>query len=648
MGVLNSRTLQRFGAVALAGLIGCNGCQKGADTAEVRTREACVDQDPLRQVFWGDLHIHTRHSFDAWIYDVRATPDDAYAYAKGEVIYGPPLDAAGQGTVALQLERPLDFAAVTDHAAFLGEISACTDETSTVYETETCVDYREATALSIQIFGTKLAAVDPERFEELCGDGGIDCLAQAGDVWRATQDAAEAAYDRSDACSFTSFVGYEWSGATNISNFHRNVIFRNYRVPELPTSYFEAPTARELWMTLEDDCLNAGTGCDVLAIPHNSNMSNGQQFQLEVPFGADATEEAERRAALEPLFEVFQHKGDAECIEGLSGYVGDPDELCHFEKIRLDEFNDCGDTPGSGAMAGFGCVSNLDFLRGILLEGLKKEREVGVNPFPLGVVANTDTHAGTSGRVNEAAFSGHLGSADDTPEERVVEPGFNPGSVTDNPGGLMGVWAESNDRDALFDAMLRKETFGTSGPRIPVRMFGGEGWTSALCEDVDWVDTADSSGVPMGGSLNSASKPIDTAPSFIVSALQDAGTSNYPGTPLQRIQIVKGWVDDAGEGHIRVVDVAGEDNGASVDLETCETQGTGAASLCGVWTDDDFDASEDAFYYARVLENPVCRWSWRDCLAMEEDERPAYCDGQTISPTIQERAWTSPVWWSAD
>ena len=645
---MNFARWKRYAPLVAVGWLGCNGCQKADDTADVRTREACSAQEPLRQVFWGDLHIHTRNSFDAWVYDIRATPADSYAFARGETIYGPPLDGEGVGTTPLRLERALDFAAVTDHAAFLGEISACSDETSAGYDTETCVDYREGTALSIQVFGTKLAAENPERFEDLCGAGGIDCLARAGDVWADLQEAAEDAYDRTSACTFTSFVGYEWTGATNISNYHRNVIFRNYHVPDLPTSYFEEPTARGLWMALEDECLNAGNDCDVLAIPHNSNMSNGQQFQLEVPFGADATEEAERRAALEPLFEIFQHKGDAECIEGLSGYTGDPDELCHFEKIRLDEFEDCGDTPGNGAMAGFGCVSKLDFLRGILIEGLKKERELGVNPFPLGVVANTDTHAGTAGRVNEADFNGHLGGVDDEPEERIVEPGLNPGAVTDNPGGMMGVWAESNDRDALFDAMLKKETFGTSGPRIPVRMFAGSGWDDALCEDPNWVATADEEGVPMGGSLNSAAIAVETAPSFVVSALQDAGTDAYPGTPLQRIQIVKGWLDAKGEGHIRVVDVVGEENDASVDLDTCETQGDGYASLCGVWTDDDFDATEDAFYYARVLENPVCRWSWRDCLSMKEADRPDYCDGETIAATVQERAWTSPVWWQAE
>ncbi len=572
-------------------MVGCTG-QPEPDPGPL-PREACSVSDPQRQVLWGDLHVHTRYSFDAWVYDLDLTPDDAYAFAMGVEVQLPGGPA--------RLERPLDFAAVTDHSEFLGEIDACTREESPAYDTPTCVDYRDGEASSVQLFGTRLALEDPDRPEDICE--AADCLVLAGSVWTRIQRAAEAAYDRSSDCRFSSFVGYEWTGATGVSNHHRNVIFRDERVPDLPTSYFEAPVAAELWTALEQDCLDAGTGCDVLVIPHNSNLSNGNMFPP-----VEDSEEAEQRASLEILLEIYQHKGDSECRpEMLGGVLGSEDELCDFEKVRREEPEDCGDGTGFGGMIYGGCASRNDFARGILLAGLEGQQSVGVNAYRLGLMASTDTHSGTPGAVEEEGWVGHLGSAEDDPEERLPDPLLNPGGNIDSPGGLVAVWAESNDRDAIFDAMLRREVYGTSGPRITLRFFGGD-YGADLCEGQDFVSEGYAKGVPMGGILATGT--------FAVNVLADP-----MGADLDRVQIIKGWVDAEGS-HIEVFDVA-----------------TGpAASLCAVWTDPDFDAQLPAFYYARVLEVETPRWSTYDCQTVEHES----CE--MLPSTIQERAWSSPIW----
>ena len=632
--------MTRTSLLILLLLSACKGCGQAVDSGAATTivaDEPCRDTDPERQLWWGDLHVHTDLSFDAWVYDVRLDPDQAWAFAKGETVMGPPLDEAGLGTVPLRLERPLDFAALTDHAEYLAEIRGCTEAGSAIYESSTCVLYRQANTNSIQLFGISLANPNPSRSDDLCG-GDFDCAAVAGDVWTQVREAATRADDPTEDCGFTAFVAYEWTGATNLSNLHRNVIFRDARVPDLPTTYFEAPSAELLWTALERDCLDAGTGCDLIVIPHNSNLSNGQMFTWEQP----TAEEAARRAALEPLIEIYQHKGDSECRDDLGGAVTEPDEWCGFEKYGRDAFEDCGDSPGSGGMVGSGCASSKDFLRGILVEGLQIERQVGQNPYRLGVVASTDTHAGTPGRVEEAEYTGHLGAAEDDPSERLGEPGLVPGGYIDSPGGVVGVWAEENSRDSVFDALRRREVYGTSGPRIALRFFGGRDFDSGLCADPDLVAQADASGVPMGGQLPAG----DGAPTFVVQALADPGTDGAPGMPLQRIQIVKGTVDEAGEARLTVYEVAGGDDGAIVDETTCVPSPAGQPELCALWSDPDYDPSARSFWYVRVLEDPVCRWSWRDCLALEAagEPMPDFCADPLQPRTIQERAWSSPIW----
>ncbi len=637
-------------AVALLAACSDRGSSGGPpDPGYVEVREPCASHDPQRQAYFGDLHVHTTYSFDANAFDVRVTPEQAYRFARGEAVALPPLDSSGQGTRSVRLERPLDFVAVTDHSEFLGEIEACTTPGSEVYDFETCRQLRDGDSTrAVGTFGIRLTPPSPTRFPDLCGDDGQGCRGAAGEVWARVQSAADGAYDRSSRCTLTAFVAYEYTGATNVSNYHRNVIFRNDRVP-FPTSYFEQPTPQGLWRELRAGCTEAGTGCDVLAIPHNSNESNGHMFFVEYP-GATTPEEerrqAEQRARMEPLIEIFQHKGDSECRNGLSGVLGEPDEQCEFEKWTRPGLQDCGDTPGVGGVANYGCYSRLDFARGALLEGLREADRIGANPYALGIIASTDTHNAIPGYVEEDTFVGHRGVDDDTPERQLGPGLLTAGGIAYDPGGLAGVWAEENSRPAIFDALRRRETFGTSGPRIVPRFFGGFGLDASLCDDPDLVGKGYAQGVPMGGTLDGGAAP--GAPSFVVSALRDPGTASRRGTLLQRAQIVKGWVDPAtGERHQKVYDVAGDpSNGATVDLETCEPEGPGFDSLCAVWTDPDFSADERAFYYARVLENPTCRWSTWACNRLDPQSRPSTCDepGQT-EPTLQERAWTSPIWY---
>lgn len=608
-------------------------------------RAPCLNRTPLRNLYWGDTHIHTRYSFDAWVVDTRATPSDAYRFARGEPMQILPLDENGEGTTRIQLDRPLDFAAVTDHSEYLAEIDGCTTPGSGAYDTDTCRQYRIADQNTVVAFGSRITSATPSRFAGICD--AIDCAAESRRVWRRIRDEAEEWYDRSGACEFTTFQGYEYSSAVGISNLHRNVIFRNERTPDHVTSMFEEPIPDGLFDRLTVDCIEGIEGCEVLSIPHNSNWSNGNLFAIEYPAGASIEEQralAQRRATLEPIVEIFQHKGDSECVNGLRSAAAAPDELCDFEKLRDTIGEDCRDGTGTGAMAGLGCTSRFDFVRYVLKEGLREAARIGVNPYALGITAATDTHNATGGWVREDAWPGHFGENEIEPEDRLADPPLTPGGIVMNPGGLTAVWAVENSRDAIFEAMQRREVYGTSGPRIGVRLFAGFDLDPEMCGAPDFAERGFAGGVPMGGDLTgSPESPLQIA----VHAEADLGVEGRPGAPLQRIQIVKGWLDAEGELHEQVIDVAGDaNNGATVDPDTCALVGEGATSLCTVWTDPEFDPTQHAFYYARVVENPTCRWSTWDCIRSAPEDRHPNCSDPSVPLTIQERAWTSPVWFT--
>jgi hypothetical protein len=434
-------------------------------------------------------------------------------------------------------------------------------------------------------------------------------------------------------------------------------VFRNAVVPARPANFIDQPTVEELWTRLEEDCLDAGTGCEALAIPHNSNVSGGLMFQDVRSDGAPlGRADAERRAARERLLEVTQHKGDSECR------AGGADELCGYEKLpyaRLDQM-------ASERM--WTEPPRLSYAREALLEGLRLERALGANPFAFGLVGATDTHLATPGLVDEDRFVGHAAG---TVSARLAIPPL-PDRLDFNPGGLAVLLAEENSRDALFEAMKRREAYGTSGPRIEVRFFGGFGYRAELCAAPDFVAQGYAGGVPMGGELPAPPAVADaepriapsgatalassdaTAPRFVVSALADPGTRDRAGTQLQRLQLVKGWLED-GEPREAVFDVAGDPaNGAGVDPRTCEPTGPGARQLCAVWSDPAFDPRVPAFWYARVVENPSCRWNAWACLAAGVDcadpagvpDGLAPCCDPSVPQTIQERAWTSPIWYT--
>ncbi len=620
------------------------GVPRPEQTVYTEEREPCADADPRRQLLWGDLHVHTGYSFDAWGYGNRHPSGAGYAFARGEEVVLPPMEEAGGVHRTAQLDRPLDFAMVSDHGEFIGEVLLCTEPDSLGYDAAICEGVREDPDQAALLYGTHTAMPDPQRMD-LCPDGTTACIDEATRArWAAIQEAAEDHYDRTSACAFTTFVGYEYTGTPDVSNNHRVVVFRTGAVPDRPVTYYEAPTATELWDTLAADCWEGVDGCDVMTIAHNSNLSNGTMFEQVAPDAGTAGEElrvADLRSMMEPLMEVFQHKGDAECRNGFEGAELDP--LCDFEKLWPVDAEDCGDETGSGGMRLWGCVSRRDFARGILGRGLEEGERLGFNPYRLGLLAATDTHNTIAGHALEDEFGGHIGTVDDTAEERLGEGTITHDAFINNPGGLTGVWATENSRDAIFTALRQREVYGTSGPRVELRLFGS--WTrdAGLCEASDRLARADDGGVPMGGVLTDP--PADGgAPTLAVWATADPGTDERPGVGLQRIQIVKGWLDAGGTLHEQVVDVAGDAaTGTAPDPDTCEPGDGGFDSLCAVWTDPDFTPGRPTYYYARVVQVPTCRWSTHECQRLPADERPDLCDTDDGARTLQERAWSSPI-----
>ncbi len=631
--------------------------------------EPCTHFAPERQPFFGDLHIHTRYSFDSFLSNQKNDPDGAYRYAKGDAITLP--DPFGDQTIKARIDRPIDFAAVTDHGQFLGEVALCDSDWATLaWWAPTCIMSRTKN-LWVQLYAASqwtlsggMDGVAPER-SLICDLG--DCTSAATAIWSDIQGAAARHNDTSTDCAFSTFVGYEYTQGQEAANLHRNVIFRNQHVTERPISVFDSNNqVPELWRQLREQCLDKNNDCDVMAIPHNSNLGGGLMF----PDPANR-EEAHNRRALEPLVELIQHKGASECrfdrLQGLG--IDTEDELCDFEQIPADNLHMLGSVEGKMRSAKGEAVKLESFhrrnmMRNVLKDGLALEQANGLNPFMPGFIGSTDTHTATSGGAQERDYVGHLGSRD--AGFRNVQDHF-----VSNPGGLAVVWAEENRRDSLFDAMRRREAYATSGTRPLVRFFAGD-YPENLCEDPQAIRLAYDKGVPMGGVLTPQTG--DMQPRFYLSAQRDLGTARFPSNPLERLQIVKGWVDDNGKTHERVYDVAGSPvTGLGVDPLTCAATAPGSQNLCAVWRDPDATPGQSAFYYARVLETPSCRWSTHQCqnmgvnplseacpeqlaatteqvraLGATEDAFKNCCrvakDEAFYTPTIRERAWTSPIW----
>jgi hypothetical protein len=314
------------------------------------------------------------------------------------------------------------------------------------------------------------------------------------------------------------------------------------------------------------------------------------------------------------------------------------DELCDFEKMREPAITPCEGDIGSGAIFGRGCQSRLDFARYALIEGMAEQQRIGVNPYLFGFAGSTDTHNAAPGDVEEDSYDGCCANTDNNIADRMRPDGGFAGRAAANlnPGGLVGIWAEENSRDSLFDGLRRREVFATSGPRIAPRFFAGWQLPESACEG-NLPEIGYERGVPMGGELSISG---DNSPVFAAAAAADPN-----GNPLQRLQIVKVWQGQGQEFQQAVYDIDGnKDNGASVDLDSCATRGPGRAQVCATWSDPDFNPARGAAYYVRVIENPSCRWSWRQCLELPEAERPAACSDPALPKTIQERAWSSPIW----
>jgi hypothetical protein len=641
-------------------------------------REPCADYTPERRAFFGDFHVHTAWSFDASTQDTRNMPADAYRFAKGAPMGIQPYDENDQPTRTVQLDRPLDFTAVTDHSEFMGEVRICTNPELDGYWHPVCLVHRYFPQYSFATFGA--AGLSYKTRLGPCGDNDEYCFAQAADTWAEIQQATEDAYDRSADCTFTSFNGYEWTASAETGqNLHHNVIFKNDRVPDRAMSWIETPSQVDLWDYLDAECVEGKPGCDAAVIPHNSNLGGGLMFESarisnrEIPSEPVTASEARRRARWNVLFEVMQHKGSSECDNRLPTWADE--QYCDFEKLPYDRFG--GKNTGAlrftdyeGVASFFGMdvpetapPTEANFLRYALKKGLRQQAELGANSFRFGLISSTDTHIAAPGLTMEKNHPGHGGAGMGA---RDGIPVGLPDELEYSPGGHAVLYAEENSRDALFAAMQRREAYATSGTRPLLRFFGGWDYADNLCSASDMVARGYAGGVPMGGDLpalpaadpNAPMDPNEPAPlaggpRFIVSATMDNGTEEYPGNPLQRIQVIKGWYAD-GELHEQVLDVAGGDNDASVDLQTCETSGAGHAQLCAVWQDDDFNPDAQAFYYTRVLENPSCRWSQRICAAASVScDDPAGvpegmegCCAADHKRVIQERAWSSPIWYT--
>jgi hypothetical protein len=606
--------------------------------------------NPERNAYFGDLHVHTAYSFDAYAFGTTASPDDAYRYARGEALDHP-------SGYQVQLQQPLDFYAVTDHAMFLGLVKEAAD-TSTAFSryevAEPLHDINAPNNMSITSLGQRgrtFASFVPATLSGL-RDGEIDIAITEAVAKSAWKDSVRAAEDAYVPGTFTTFAAFEYTSSTDKrGNLHRNVIFKNSdRLPAVPFSRLNSQNPEGLWDWMDG---LRDQGIESLAIPHNSNGSNGQMFKLVDWAGNPLDSDyADQRLRNEPLVEVTQVKGTSETHPLLSKN----DEWADFEIAPYRVGTKLYSEP-SGS-----------YVREAYLHGLKLSAEAGINPYRFGLVGASDTHTGAAS-LDEENFFSKAGMLDGTPELRGSVPAsflygavlrlLDPGLLTEVEGtsyiegssfeswsasGLAVVWAEENTRESIYEAFRRKETFATSGPRIKLRFFAGSGLDELALDNPDLVKQAYAGGVPMGGDIATAA---GREPTFLVWASADAN-----GAPLQRAQVIKGSIVD-GEHREQVFDVACSDglavdpqthrcpdNGAGVDPTDCSISAdSGAGELKALWRDPEFDPAAEAFYYLRVLENPVCRWSTWDALRAGVDPRP------DLPATIQERAWSSPIWY---
>lgn len=604
-----------------------------SDTAETQTdaqsteRTAGYNED--RNAYFGDLHIHTRSSFDAYIFNVRRTADDAYRFARGDTITHP---SGFDMTIA---GGPLDFYTVTDHAEYLGILPAMNTPGTELSELPSAKDMfsTDPGRITAAFQGVGASVRSGEVIAEMHDTDVMDS------VWMQNVAAADRHYVPGE---FTTFAAYEYTsvaaneeqGSFAGGNLHRNVFFKG-DAPDRAFSTLDSTNPEDLWDWMD---AKRAEGYESIAIPHNPNVSDGLMFRLQT-YNGDPLDAAyaEQRMRNEPLVEVTQVKGTSETHPALSPN----DEWADFEIYdRLLASYEVSKTEGS-------------YVREAYRNGLKLQEEQGFDPFRFGLVAASDSHV-VGGAYAENDYWSKVGIVDGTPMARGSVPFFGTKSWDEQPdnqivqnarewfsrwgaSGLTGVWAEENTRESIFDAFRRKETFATTGPRMKVRFFAGFDYSDDMLSDSTLTRRAYDGGVPMGGDLVGNG----TAPTFLAWAQRDPNMG-----ALQRVQIIK--VTSEGEA---VYDVACHDgtpdpdthrctdNGAAVDMETCTPTGDGAGELKALWQDPEFDPERRATYYVRVLENPSCRWSTWEAMRANVPPRP------DVPQTIQERAYTSPIWY---
>ena len=626
-----------------------------------------------RNPYYGDLHVHTKYSFDAYVFGVTASPDDAYRYAKGEGVKHP----LGY---EMKLREPLDFYAVTDHGFYMGMIQAYADTSTDISQNEFAEPFHnlnrldnltvesagERSNIFSSVLGATIIQPYPDWHPKLLKayltrntQGALQSFDY--DIHKsAWADVARSANEHNDPGHFTTFIGYEFTTSTDIEggNLHRNVIFNSSKASIRPWTRIDSINPEDLW-TWQDKLRDKGV--DTIAIPHNSNGSNGQMFEME-SFKGNALdiEYANKRMRNEPLVEITQVKGTSDTHPLLSP----DDEWADFEIMDVR----VGSRPPTYSKPSGSYVREA-YLNGLTLEFTKQG-----NPYKFGLIGSTDTHV-VAASLDESNFWSKVGLLDGDPENRgsvplkeenverldeymrafnqpvsrvSLEQGeyANTGFTQWGASGLAAAWAEENTRESIFNAFRRKETFATTGTRIAVRFFGGYNLSSIDLNSESLVSEAYQKGVTMGSDLLHNENKI---PEFLVWAQRDKN-----GAPLQRIQIIKGWIDNnSGRPKEKVFDVACSDgmqpdpltnrcpdNGARVNINDCSiSTNVGSSELKTVWKDPEFAPDDKTFYYVRVLENPTCRWSTWDAI------KAGYKPREGLHETIQERAWSSPIWY---
>ncbi len=614
---------KRFGLVIAALVI--QACAKGSAPG---LSETVSNASEPTQVFWGDTHLHTSYSPDAYLFgNETADPDTAYRYAKGMPVIHPYTGSK------IEIHTPLDFLVVADHAEMMGVPLRLFqgDERLTKTPTGKQIIRMAQAGKSLEIFVSFIEAINNNRPPE---DFNTD------EIKRSVWDEYVAITERhNEPGTFTSMIGWEWTSTPNGKNLHR-VVF----MPEgaataaqfLPYSAFDSDEPEDLWSWLEATA--ARTGANFVAIPHNPNISGGLMFPEVDSKGHPITADyARTRMKWEPVVEVVQIKGDSETDPILSPN----DEFAAFEP-----FNHAIDSESLGTDAEPLPPNAGDFVRSGLKRGLEFEATLGANPYKMGMIGSTDSHTGMSS-FEEDNFWGKT-AFDSTPANTFAEfLGIKGFGADMSAAGAAAVWSDANTRESLVAAFQRKEVYATTGPRIRVRLFGGYGFDDKDAHSKEIAEIGYASGVPMGGDLTNA--PTGKAPRFLVYAIKDPVGAN-----LDRIQIVKGWLGTDGEANERVYDIAWSDDrergpngmlppvGNTVDLSTgMFTNTIGDAQLSTVWEDPDFDPAQRAFYYVRVLQIPTPRHTLYDAIALGMDP------GETGHPsTIQERAYSSPIWYT--